>query len=513
MGVLDLLRAGSSHDKTVGGAGEASETLRGVIDIGSNSVRLVVFAIRGHSVTAHYNEKVMAGLGRGLGQTGRLDPDGVAMALRALKRFRAIADGLGEVPVEAFATAAVRTATDGEAFVQRARKEAGFDIHVLSGAEEAQASAEGVRAGLIGVDGVIGDLGGSSLELIACNGGQLGEGETHLVGPLALQQGDGQLDHEKARAKIAASLKGSRVLPRAGDTFYAVGGSFRAFARVHMELTGYPLLLLHGYAMTGKDVRRLAKRFTDTSDDIHAVARNVSQKRAPLLPYAALVLDEMLRASDTQTLQVSAYGLREGRIFMGSEALHMPETVFLDGIELIGRLRADKRPFTEALERFIKPVISALPAVFDAGEMEALLLRAACRLSDIGAALHPEYRAQLSYDLVRHGPFAGVGHIERLFLASAAGRRYSKGFKPPETDATLIGEERSRRARQIGALMRLGAAFSGRTAELLAGASLRIEDQKLVFDPGEHEEAMVSDFVMRRLEQAAATLELEPVIA
>lgn len=513
MGVLDLLRSGSSRDNDVGGAGESSETLRGVIDIGSNSVRLVVFAVRGHSVTPHYNEKVMAGLGRGLGQTGRLDADGIELALRALKRFRAISDGLGEVPVEAFATAAVRTAIDGEAFVQRARRETGFDIHVLSGAEEARASAEGVRAGLIGVDGVIGDLGGSSLELIACDAGELGEGETHLVGPLALQAGDGQLDPEKARAEIAASLKGSRVLPRAGDCFYAVGGSFRAFARVHMELTGYPLLLLHGYTMTARDVRKLAKRFAEASDDIHSVARGVSQKRAPLLPYAALVLDELLRASDMQTLQVSAYGLREGRMFMASDGQHLPERVLLDGIELIGRLRADKRPFADALERFLKPVIDALPPVFDGGEMEALLVRASCRLSDIGAALHPEYRAQLSYDLVRHGPFAGVGHIERLFLACAAGRRYSKGFKPPEADTALIGEDRSRRARQIGALMRLGAAFSGRTAELLSGASLRIEDGKLIFDPGEHEEAMVSDFVLRRLEQAAATLECEPVIA
>ncbi len=512
MGALDLLRARGEAPDGEGAGTSNTESLRGVIDIGSNSVRLVVFALRGHSVTPHYNEKVMAGLGRGLGQTGRLDPDGIELALAALKRFRAIADGLGDVPVEAFATAAVRTAGDGADFVERARRGAGFDICVLSGPEEAVSSAEGVRAGLIGVDGVVGDLGGSSLELIACRDGHLGNGETHLVGPLALQGEDGNFDEQAVRARVQASLAESAVIPGAGATFYAVGGSFRAFARVHMDHVGYPLRLLHGYTMTEKDVRRLAKRFADPGDDIHDTARGVSQKRAPLLPYAALVLDEIFRVSAMERLQVSAYGLREGRLFMASDGRHLPERVFLDGVETVGRLRPEQRAFCDALTAFVAPVIESLPPMFEDAARDTLLLRAACRLSDIGATLHPEYRAQLAYDLVRHGPFAGVGHAERLFLAGAAARRYSKGFRLPEEDAELIGEALERCARQVGALMRLGAALSGRTAELLAGASLRVEAGALVLRPGRHGEEMVSEIVTRRLEQAARELDLDASI-
>lgn len=485
-------------------------SLKGVIDIGSNSVRLMVYALRGKGLTPHYNEKIMAGLGRELMLSGRLNPDGVEMAMQALRRFRNITDGLGDVPVDAFATAAVRTADDGPDFVARVLSETGFRISVLTGVQEAQSSARGVLAGLRDVRGVIGDLGGSSLELISAADGVLGEGETHLLGPLALQR-NGELDRDFVTSKIASSLKTSRALGKGFRTFYAVGGSFRAFARVHMALSDYPLHLLHGYTMDAKQVRRLAKKFLENDPDVLDASRSISSKRAALLPYAAQVLDGVFATGDFADLRVSAYGLREGRVFLSDEDVSARQ-VLLDGLETVGRLLPPQRAFVLALRDFISPVFDDRSPVLDDAETDSLMLDGACRLADIGATLHPEYRADLAYRLVRDGPYGGCNHRERVFLAQAAARRYSKSFKTLGSDGDLLSENALQRANQIGAVMRLGAVLSGRTPKALQDASLSLKGGELRLDPGPLGQDMISEFVLRRLQQAATQLQAEAVV-
>lgn len=491
-------------------AGETQPCWRGVIDIGSNSVRLVIYVVHRASLIQHYNEKVMAGLGRGLAETGRLNAAGVEAAIGALKRFRDIAHGMGEVPLDVFATAAVRTAIDGEDFARRARDEAGLSIHILTGVEEARGSAFGVMAGTRDVDGVIGDLGGSSLELIRANGG-LGEGETHLLGPFALPNAE-VFPADAVRAAAKAALAGSRALKDGGRLFYAVGGSWRAFASLHMEITQYPLHLLQGYRMTAKEVARLARRLADPKDSVHALATGVADKRAVLLPYAAVVLDEVMKAGSLSEMVVSAYGLREGRVLSALKEPNDAGQGLLDGLEAVARLSPRQLEFCQTLQDFLQPVVRTLAPVFGDAGTDDLMVRAAVRLADIGAALHPDYRPNLAYQLVLHGPFAGVSHAERAFLALALAARYMRGFRPPERDAALMSPAQAERARQIGALMRLGAVFSGRTAEVLARASLALEPGFLVLRVDDRSRDMVSEMVLRRLEQAAASLGLQALV-
>ncbi len=171
-----------------------------VIDVGSNSVRLVVYRIDGRAMTPILNEKVMAGLGRSLGQTGKLSPDGIDAALRALRRFATLTQALGVQDVFAVGTAAVREAGDGAAFAQQMRRETGIPLRILSGAEEALLSALGVSAGAPDAMGVVGDLGGASLELIEISPSGPGRGETFRLGPLALAA-DGPFDYERVVAR------------------------------------------------------------------------------------------------------------------------------------------------------------------------------------------------------------------------------------------------------------------------------------------------------------------------
>ncbi|MBU1539361.1 MAG: Ppx/GppA family phosphatase, partial [Alphaproteobacteria bacterium] len=136
------------------------------IDIGSNSVRLVLYRLEGRAIWTVFNEKVLAGLGRDMPVTGRLSVEGAAQAITALKRFSAVIEGVQPALAFIAATAAVREAEDGPDFCDKVAAETGLRIRVLSGEEEARYAALGVLAGIPQADGVAGDLGGSSLELV-----------------------------------------------------------------------------------------------------------------------------------------------------------------------------------------------------------------------------------------------------------------------------------------------------------------------------------------------------------
>ena len=176
-----------------------------VIDIGSNSVRLVVYRLEGRAIWTVYNEKVLAGLGSELLETGRLSIGGVEDAMTALRRFSALLDASKPSELFVAATAAVREAADGETFVLRVMAETGLAVRVLTGAEEARYAALGVLAGTPSASGLVGDLGGASLELTRIDEGQAGDGITLPLGAFNLRSPDG-FDHGRVRNHAAKVL-------------------------------------------------------------------------------------------------------------------------------------------------------------------------------------------------------------------------------------------------------------------------------------------------------------------
>ena len=171
--------------------GDPAERRRvGVIDIGSNSIRIVVFSGATRAPLPIFNEKVMCGMGRRLHSTGKLDPDGVDLALGNLPRFAAAAEALGVDRLRVVATAAIRDALDGAQFIARVRETAGLKIEIISGETEARLSALGLVSSLPEADGVIGDLGGGSLELVRLDKGALGPQATLKLGPLRLNEAE-----------------------------------------------------------------------------------------------------------------------------------------------------------------------------------------------------------------------------------------------------------------------------------------------------------------------------------
>ncbi|NVN12178.1 Ppx/GppA phosphatase family protein, partial [Nguyenibacter vanlangensis] len=230
-----------------------------VVDLGSNSVRLVVFDGVSRNPITIFNEKSVLRLGRGLNATGRLNEGGVGMAMQVMDRFYAIARGMEADPFEILATAAVRDASNGPEFVAALRaRMPGVPIRVLSGEEEADYSATGVLAGLPEADGLVADIGGGSLELIRLSGGQKHEACTLRLGVIRLNdRAEGDL--QKARAIADADIAQVDWLDTLqGRPLYLVGGAFRALARLQIARTNYPLNIVHLYTLSGDAAKEMA---------------------------------------------------------------------------------------------------------------------------------------------------------------------------------------------------------------------------------------------------------------
>ena len=219
--------------------------------------------------------------------------------------------------VYAIATAACRDATNGPDFIAKAERICGVPIEILSGPREAKLSALGVISGIHNPDGIVGDLGGGSLELIDVRGNRVRSGVTLPLGSLALQDLVAQIA-EARRAHRARGISTTSPLLKAGRgrTFYAVGGTWRALARIHIIQSGYPLQVMHGYSIPAAEALDFARRLRRlAAADMLADIEVVADARRPLLTYAALVLEHVIRVAKPKTIVFSTFGVREGLLY------------------------------------------------------------------------------------------------------------------------------------------------------------------------------------------------------
>jgi exopolyphosphatase/guanosine-5'-triphosphate,3'-diphosphate pyrophosphatase len=431
-----------------------------VIDIGSNSVRLVVYEGVTRSPTILFNEKMMAGLGRGIVATGRLDEEAVRRAVEELRRFRALAEQAGAVSLHAIATAAAREAENGMDFVHRAEDILGVPIQVLSGKEEAGYSASGVSAAFYRADGITGDLGGGSLELVDIAGDEIGEGVTLPLGGLRLQEM--AKDSPAAAARIArAELRRADFLAGGrGRTLYCVGGTWRNLARLHMLSTNYALPVMHNYELPLDEMDAFLKlvAYGDMSQ-VRGV-RRISKTRRALLPYGAVVLREIIDAMRPHRLIISAVGVREGYIHALLSQEERRRDPLIAAAEELAILRA--RSVTHARE--LAAWTDEAFAVFgiEETEDEARYRRAACLLADIGWRAHPEYRGTQSLNIIAHASFIGIDHPGRAFIALANLFRHEGIYEDDISPAMklLAGPRYLERARILGGLLRVVYLFS-----------------------------------------------------
>jgi exopolyphosphatase/guanosine-5'-triphosphate,3'-diphosphate pyrophosphatase len=483
-----------------------------VIDVGSNSIRLVIYRLEGRAIWTIFNEKALAGLGRDLPATGRLSQAGVETAMAALRRFRTLLDGWRAEDVTAAATAAVREAADGPAFLRRVREETGLEVRILSGDEEARYAALGVVAGAPDAQGVVGDLGGSSLELVRLNGSNPEDGATLRLGPFALGA-PRSLDIDRTRRVIETELAplANRFASR---HFHAVGGAWRNLALLHMELADYPLRVAHQYEMSRSDAIDVTRFVERQSKSSLERIEGLSKKRFDTLPYSALVLEALIERLGVERVVISAYGVREGLLLDSMEPEVRRQDPLITGFEALTAVRGLSSDLGGALEAWLSPAFEKLPPAF--GARDPVLLAAACRLADIGARLHPDHRADIAFEQVLRAPVAGMNHPERAFLASAAFARHTAATTTPEAGAIarVLSSERRQRARALGSAIRLGCDLSGRNSHLLEKSALSIRGDRLVLTAGHGwEDMLLGEQTAKRAQTLASALKLKLELA
>ena len=474
----------------------------GVVDIGSNSIRLVVFDRLARSPLLLFNEKVLCGLGRGLDSSGRLNEAGVESALVNLARFVRLAKAMGVARLDMLATAAVRDAANGAEFAATVRRRCGVPVRILSGAEEARTSALGVVSGIADADGMMGDLGGGSVELVGLDRGRLGEHVTLPLGPLRV--GDAAMaDRDTARALIDRHLES---VPWLGDLrgrcFYAVGGAWRSLARIHMEQTGHPLHIIQQYRIEREHAEGLLRIMSRLGRRSLAAFAGLPRRRVDTLPFAALLLERLLRRARPDAVVFSAFGLREGYVFSKLPAARRRVDPLLaaarDHADVDGRFG----PMGAALEEWSRPLF---PAETPLGRR---LRHAVCLLSDIAWRDHPDYRAQQAFSRILRLPIGGIEHGERVFAAAAVAARYAGSLEPVAAEPVLrlIDEPRQAEALVLGLALRLAYSLSGATARLLKDTSLKVGSDRVTLVLLKNGAPMYGEAVDRRLEALGRAL-------
>ena len=287
----------------------------GIVDIGSNSIRLCVYDMAHRVPVPLFNEKAVCGLGLGLGGSGRLNPEGVEGALAAVGRFVALCRAMEVAKLDILATAAVRDAADGDDFVHEVERRFGVEVKVLSGGQEAKMAAMGVLCGTPDAHGIVADLGGGSLELVTVQDGNFGRYVTMPLGLLRLAEASGE-DRIRAGAIVEGHLKN---IPWLSDSncrnLYAVGGAWRSIARICIAQTQHPLTVLDNFSLEAREALRILDLVASQSRKSLEKVPGVSKKRVSGLPLAALVLEKVLRAVQPSRLVFSIYGMREGQFF------------------------------------------------------------------------------------------------------------------------------------------------------------------------------------------------------
>ena len=467
-----------------------------VIDVGSNSVRLVVYDRRSRSLVPIFNEKALPALGKGLERTGKLNAEGRKEALINIRRFIALTRAMNVTEVEMLATAAMRDAKDGKEFAKEIERATGVAVRVISGEEEARLSAMGVLAGVPDGDGLMGDLGGGSLELVLLNKGRIGSQVTLPIGPLRLIEAtDGDLD--AAQKIIDRHLDEIEWLAQVkGRTFYPVGGTWRTLARIHMEQSQYPLHVIHEYRIGRRSAEDLARVVSRLGKRSLTSVTGVSKRRIETLPIGAMILERLLRATRPERVLFSAYGLREGSLFAKLSAADQAADPLLVGCADFAGIDGRFGTVSDALDSWIAPLF------VDEDERRGRLLGAACLLSDIGWREHPDYRSEQTFMRVLRLPVAGIEHGERVILALALAIRYGADSEAPyaEPFLSLVKEEDVIFAQRVGAVIRLAYALSGGTLAMLNQTRLIRKDSKICLHLPEESRQLFGEAVQRRLD-------------
>ncbi|GGB43234.1 exopolyphosphatase [Roseibium aquae] len=453
-----------------------------VIDIGSNSVRLVVYERKARTPTILFNEKVLAGLGRGVAASGRLADEPVATALSAINRFRALCGHIGVLETHVIATAAARDASNGPEFVREVERLIGAPVRILDGSEEAYYSALGVVAGFWQPRGIVGDMGGGSLELVEVRSTEPLPGVTFPLGGLRLaEMAEGRVSKAQRIADEALSDYVWPELDLGERTFFAVGGTWRSLGRLHLVQKNYPLHVMHNYEIPAEEAIEFCKAISRNDLEGVACADVVSKQRRPLVPFGAVVMERLLRGMNAERVVFSATGVREGLLHENLTEEEKALDPVIEAARELCLLRARAPDHGQELIEWSDAVFDVLDV--EETDQENRLRHAACLLADIGWRAHPDYRGEQSLNIISNAGFVGLDHASRAYLAAAVFYRHqglAEGALSPVI-RQLFTDRLRYRAKILGAILRVASLFSASMPGILPKVKVRRSVEGIAF--------------------------------
>ena len=472
-----------------------------VIDIGSNSVRLVIFQGPSRSPEYFYNEKVICRLGLGVKEDGCLNNEGVRLASKALIRFSHLIKKMNVAQIIGVATAAVRNAKDGEEFLHKVKKETGIKFEVLSGKQEAQHSAMGVLFGWPKAYGLVCDIGGLSIEFSEIRNGKILSVQSEDLGPFAFTSSLNKNEQKKLMKKTLKKVK--KILCMKNKSVFLVGGAWRALAKIDMELRGYPLKILHEYRMRSDEVMDTANWCINTTDQEIIQKTGISKSRASSIKHACELILLLIQTLQPEKFFVSSYGLREGLLFEKMDSYLKDKDPLIEASMDYENRSARFPGFGEELYNWISPIFPKLT------KSEKRLVLSACLLHDTIWAAHPDYRAELCVETVTRANMGGIDHSGRLFLGLALAYRYKGADEISEMAAFKILREKDKeKAVILGKAMRLGSILSGSAPGGLKKTKISVNGEILILAIDELERALAGGVVKKRLKSLADSLNL-----
>lgn len=480
----------------------------GIVDIGSNTIRLVVYDGLRRTPLPLFNEKATCGLGAGLETTGRLNPAGVPLAIAAVERFVRLAREMKVERLDVLATAACRDASDGPALVAELERRCDVKVNLLSGEEEADRAAHGVLCAVPEADGLVCDLGGGSLELVMIGDGTSGISTTLPLGVLRLIEGSGG-DRAKANAFIDKRLQGVSFLSQGrGRHLYAVGGSWRALAQVCIEQADYPLHVLDNFTLSAPAAVEILSLVSRQSGRSLEKLRTISRKRLAHLPLAALLLLKLVEAVKPDALVFSVYGMREGQFFLSLPAAKRQGDPLIAAATDVARSAGRFPEHGRELMDWMAPLFPKETANL------ARLRHAACLLGDTFWDEHPDFRAEQAFLRTLRMPFMGLDHRDRAGLALAVYHRYEGDGEPElvRQATAMLDDSLVRRARTIGAALRLGHTISGGAPGLLQRTKLSRQTEAVHLQVPGNDPIFAAAAFDRRLDRLAQEMGLTAAI-
>ena len=465
-----------------------------IIDIGSNSVRMVVYHALKRVPLPLFNEKYMCALGKGLAKTGKLNPAGVKQAEAAIARFLVMANRLEVASLDIIATAAVRDATNGAEFVRGLEQQHGIKITVITGEREAELAAKAVLSSFHEPYGISADLGGGSMELAAVERTTVGDrASCHLGSLRILDTTDGK--REKMEELIKTELKAIPWLKdSAPPCIYAIGGGFRTLAKLHMKKTNYPLDHVHEYHMSRRAVGQIREKLLELTPDEIKTLPGLSEKRAATIVPSAMVLHQLLNHTGAPEVRFSVSGIREGFFFDLLEPRTRKEDALLASARDLAALIGRAGTYGNELFEWMTPLFGNEPIAWKR------IRQALCKLSELAWSIDPNFRANWAYHRIIQSSLKGIDHKERLMLALALYYRYQARWKGDKSEIKLLDERERQWARCVGLAANLAFQLSGGRGGNLYHAKLKFHDGQVLLSLDEEAAPLRTEAVEKRVD-------------